>query len=71
MSTHRYQAKTGIQVTQFKTTAPSCCPHMCSMQDFWNPIVLFTFTVAPCISMIQSPLVTNKCTKYTYYLILF
>jgi hypothetical protein len=28
-------------------------------------ILVFTFTVAPCISMIHSLLVTNKCTKFT------
>jgi hypothetical protein len=33
--------------TEFKTTASSCCPHMCSVQDFWNPFV-------PCLLLLSS-----------------
>jgi hypothetical protein len=35
-------------------------------RGLWN-FLLRTFTVAPCISMIHLLLVTNKCTKTTYY----
>jgi hypothetical protein len=45
--------------------------HQIIASTFNKHFTTITFTVAPCISMIQSPLVTNKCIKYTYYLILF